>query len=111
MSRYIAIAHDTPGAPVIGAVLASAGKSTGPRISQRGVAFIVKLRNPGTRSWGNQTEVLALTAKDAAEDVSGERLIQGGVDRAQLRARVWAAPYGSAPDLMFYTDPRDALAQ
>ena len=68
--------------------------------------FVVKLRDPLTRSWGNEHEVVAASAREAAEQLAGgEHLLEGPGERADLRARVWKTPYGSAPDLSFYTDP------
>ena len=68
--------------------------------------FVVKLRDPLTRSWGNEQEVVAASVREAAEQLAGgEHLLEGPGERADLRARVWKMPYGSAPDLSFYTDP------
>lgn len=72
--------------------------------SKRSTPFVVKLRDCGTRMWGNQVEVLASSPRDAAEIVSGERLRGGSGDRANLRARVWKLPFGSAPDIHFFAD-------
>ena len=68
------------------------------------VTFVVKLRNLQTRSWGDQTEVSASSAQDAAEQLAGDRLVGGFGDRSDLRARVWATPFGSKPDTAFYVD-------
>ena len=80
---------------------------TSPRVltaPARGSTFVVKLRDPLTRSWGNEHEVVAASAREAAEQVAGgEHLLEGPGERADLRARVWKTPYGSAPDLSFYT--------
>jgi hypothetical protein len=64
--------------------------------------FIVQLRNPVTRMWGNQAEVMAETAKEAAENLAGCELREGAGDRADLRARVWTVPFGSRPEIPFY---------
>ena len=75
----------------------------GPAAAARGSTFVVKLRDPHTRSWGDQTEVIAISARDAAEQVAGgEHLLEGPGVRANLRARVWKTPYGSVPDILFY---------
>ena len=67
--------------------------------------FVVKLRDTLTCSWGNEHEVIAASAREAAEQLAGgEHLLEGPGERADLRARVWKMPYGSAPDLSFYTD-------
>src|SRR3954471_18219642 len=80
----------------------SPGASTAPA---RGSPFVVKLRDVLTRSWGNEHEVIAASAREAAEQVAGgEHLLEGPGQRADLRARVWMTPYGSTPDLSFYTD-------
>ena len=80
---------------------------TSPRVSTApagGSTFVVKLRDPRTRSWGNEHEVVAASAREAAEQLAGgERLSPGPGERADLRARVWKTPYGSTPDLSFYT--------
>jgi hypothetical protein len=80
---------------------------TSPRSSGapgQGDTFVVKLRDPQTRSWGNEHEVVAASAQDAAEQLAGgEHLVEGPGERADLRARVWKTPYGSASDLSFYT--------
>jgi hypothetical protein len=74
-----------------------------PRVErQASKTFVVKLRNPTTRMWGNQIEVRAASAADAAEDVAGEQLVESGGERADLRASVWATPFGSTPCRMFY---------
>ncbi len=74
-----------------------------PGAAARGSTFVVKLRDPHTRSWGDQTEVIATSARDAAEQVAGgEHLLEGPGERANLRARVWKTPYGSVPDILFY---------
>ena len=67
-------------------------------------SFVVKLRSIETKSWGNQVEILAASAQAAAEQVAGETLVQGLNDRASLRARVWATPFGSQPEVLFYSD-------
>lgn len=81
---------------------------TSPQVSPAPVrlsTFIVKLRNSRTRSWGNETEVIAASAREAAEQLAGgERLLGAPGERANLRARVWKTPYGSFPDLWFYAD-------
>ena len=81
---------------------------TSPRVSTApapGSTFVVKLRNALTRSWGNEHEVIAASAREAAEQVAGgEHLLEGPGERSDLRARVWKTPYGSTPDLSFYTD-------
>lgn len=64
--------------------------------------FMVKLRDPATRSWGDQTELDAPSAQEAAETVAGVPLQAGPGVRAYLRARVWPAPFGSQPDIHFY---------
>jgi len=84
-----------------------------PVAPMRGSTFVVKLRDPRTRSWGNEIEVVAASAPHAAEKVAlGERLLEGPGERSNLRARVWKTPHGSAPDLAFYSavaDPSLAL--
>ena len=81
---------------------------TSPRVSTApapGSTFVVKLRDALTCSWGNEHEVIAASAREAAEQVAGgEHLLEGPGERADLRARVWKTPYGSAPDLSFYTE-------
>lgn len=67
-----------------------------------GVTFVVKLRSPESRSWGDQIEVLAASPQAAAEGVAGVPLHPAPGDRANLRARVWATPFGSQPDIAFY---------
>ena len=70
-----------------------------------GSTFVVKLRDSLTRSWGNEHEVVAASARDAAEQLAGgEHLLEGPGQRSDLRARVWMTPYGSTPDISFYTD-------
>ena len=64
--------------------------------------FIVKLRSLSTKSWGNQEEVEAGSALEAAQRVSGETLREGSGAREHLRARVWVTPFGSQPDVQFY---------
>lgn len=64
--------------------------------------FVVRLRDPGAGMWGNETEISADTARDAAEQVAGTFLVQGFGVRADLRARVWPTPVGSKPDIPFY---------
>ena len=79
-------------------------RSAVPDAPARRNTFIVKLRDIETRSWGNQTEIVAASARDAAEQATGgEQLLEGPGERANLRARVWETPFGSAPDLSFYT--------
>lgn len=73
--------------------------------------FVVKLRNLQTRSWGDQTEVSASSAQDAAEQLAGDRLVGGFGDRSDLRARVWATPFGSKPDTAFYVDRSGVASQ
>ena len=76
-----------------------------PEAPVRGSTFVVKLRDFTTRSWGDQTEVTAVAAQEAAEQVAGgERLLEGPGERANLRARVWKTPYGSPPGLPFYAE-------
>lgn len=106
MSRYVEIAHDTS---VPAGVLASVGvkrterdTSSGPVLSGRGTTFVVKLRNMESRIWGNQSEIVADTAIDAAEWAAGESLVSAIGDRTKLRARVWQTPFGSIPDVPFY---------
>jgi hypothetical protein len=64
--------------------------------------FIVQLRNPTTRMWGNQAEVMAESPKEAAESAAGCPLREGTGGRADLRARVWAVPFGTQPEIPFY---------
>lgn len=64
--------------------------------------FIVKLRSLESRSWGNEMEISAETAKEAGERAAGEPLREAVGVRADLRARVWPTPHGSAPDILFY---------
>ena len=64
--------------------------------------FIVQLRNSETRSWGNQTEMSAESAHEAAEQAAGASLHFGPGERVHLRARVWAMPFGSRADIPFY---------
>ena len=66
--------------------------------------FVVQLRNKEARSWGNQTEIVAGSAKEAAEQASGSSLREGFGERVDLRARVWPTPFGSRPDIPFYED-------
>ena len=86
--------------------LAGTSQRTSPEelgAAARGDTFVVKIRDPHTRSWGDQTEVIATSARDAAEQVVGkEHLLEGPGERANLRARVWKTPYGSVPDISFY---------
>ncbi|WP_375461883.1 hypothetical protein [uncultured Enterovirga sp.] len=70
--------------------------------------FIVQLRSTETRSWGNQAEVQADSAAEAAEQEAGESLRQGAGVRSDLRARVWATPFGSQPEISFYRVPPEA---
>ena len=64
--------------------------------------FIVQLRSYETRSWGNQAEVDAASATEAAEQAAGEPLLQGEGERGNLRARVWEMPFRTRPEIMFY---------
>jgi hypothetical protein len=81
--------------------------ATGPSVAAARSTFLVKLRSIETRSWGNQTEIAATSERDAAEQLTGERLLDLG-DRAELRARVSRTPSGSHPDVLFYRDvPKD----
>lgn len=65
--------------------------------------YVVKLRDLETRSWRNETEVVAASAREAAEQAAGgEHLTEGPGERSKLRARVWRTPYGTTPDLSFY---------
>ena len=64
--------------------------------------FIVQVRDMKLRMWGNQTEVTAETPEQAAEQSAGERLTGIAGARADLRARVWAVPFGSRPAIPFY---------
>lgn len=66
--------------------------------------FVVKLRSPDTRSWGNQVEVQAATASDAAEWLAGERLIEGSGQRDDLRVSLWSTPFGSSAPRLFYVE-------
>lgn len=66
--------------------------------------FVVQLRNKEARSWGNQTEIVAGSAKEAAELAAGSSLREGFGDRVDLRARVWPTPFGSRPDIPFYEE-------
>ncbi len=93
-------------------VAASARTSDrGPAATVAESTFIVKLRNPGTNSWGNETEVIAASPRQAAEQVAGgEHLLEGPGERSNLRARVWKAPHGSSPDLSFYSSAADPAA-
>lgn len=75
------------------------------------ITFVVKLRNLQTRSWGDQTEVSASSAQDAAEQMAGSPLVGGFGDRSDLRARVWAMPFGSKPDTAFYVDRSAAVSE
>lgn len=72
--------------------------------------FVVKLRNLESRSWGNEAEIDAGSAKEAAEQVAGEPLRAAVGVRADLRARVWPTPFGSQPEILFYTDVASAPA-
>lgn len=103
MSRHVQSAHEGPASPVL-STTSPEGESAGRDDAKRSIPFVVKLRDCGTRMWGNQIEVLAASARDAAELVSGERLRGGSGDRANLRARVWTLPFGSAPDVHFFAD-------
>lgn len=78
--------------------------SVAPDETKRAMAFVVKLRDGGTRMWGNEVEVMASSPQDAAELVAGERLLGGQGERANLRARVWTLPHGSVPEIHFFTD-------
>lgn len=97
--------------PRVGASLGGGGAqtgATGPTVASGGSTFLVKLRSSETRSWGNQTEVVATSERDAAEQLTGERLVELG-ERAELRARVSKTPSGSHPDVLFYVEaPKDA---
>lgn len=64
--------------------------------------FIVRLRNTATRSWGNQIDVTAPTALEAAQQAAGEPLQSEQRGRDALRARVWEKPYDTKPDEWFY---------
>jgi hypothetical protein len=64
--------------------------------------FIVQLRNPETKMWGNQAEVTADSAQQAADEAAGCQLHAGGGSREDLRAKVWAVPFGSKPEMLFY---------
>jgi hypothetical protein len=64
--------------------------------------FIVQLRNPATRMWGNQAEVTADTAQQAADSAAGYSLHASGGTREELRARVWEVPFGSKAEMHFY---------
>ena len=64
--------------------------------------FIVQLRNGEARTWGNQAEISAMSAKQAAEQAAGGSLRAGPGERVHLRARVWPTPFGSRPDIPFY---------
>ena len=94
--------------------------STGPTPSNAGstqsqgaagpsrAGFVVKLRDGATRSWGNETEVFAASAQDAAEIVAAQPLSSGPGSREHLRARVWKLPYGTVPEVHFYLPPSEA---
>lgn len=64
--------------------------------------FIVQLRNPATKMWGNQAEITAENPKAAAESAAGCTLREGAGGRADLRARVWPVPFGTQPEIPFY---------
>jgi hypothetical protein len=64
--------------------------------------FIVQLRNPATRMWGNQAEVTADSPQQAADSAAGYPLHASGGTREDLRARVWELPFGSKPEMHFY---------
>lgn len=66
--------------------------------------FVVKLRSLSSKSWGNEEEVEAASALEAAQKAAGEALRQGSGDRDRLRARVWTVPVGTQPDVQFYLD-------
>lgn len=70
----------------------------------RASVFAVKVRSPRTKSWGDLTEVVAVSAKVAAEELVGSPLREGPGERADLRARVWATPFGTSPDIPFFTE-------
>lgn len=75
--------------------------------STRDAVFVVKLRDVSSRMWGNQVEIRASSALEAAEMATGERpLLEAGI-RNDLRARVWATPFGSRPDVPFYRPASD----
>ena len=67
--------------------------------------FIVQLRNAEARSWGNQTEISAGSAQEAAQQVAGRGLKPGPGAREDLRARVWPTPYGSRTGIPVYEVP------
>lgn len=73
-------------------------------LPDRSSVFAVKVRSQRTRSWGDLTEVMAVSAKVAAEQLVGSPLREGPGDRADLRARVWPTPFGTSPDIPFFTD-------
>lgn len=115
MSRYIEIAHRPFQGPIASAVLSSVSLydpadqdnrpqvSVVPRVNGQGLlTFVVKLRNTTTRMWGDQIEVRAVSATDAAEEAAGEHLVEGRGERADLRVSVWQTPFGSRPCRLFY---------
>lgn len=100
-----ATAHPQIPAPPSGSADDPHGQAAAPSqapASGPGRAFVVKLRAARTCSWGNETEIVAASALDAAQLVAGEPLFGGRGERANLRARVWQTPYGSVPDQLFY---------
>ena len=107
MSRYFEVAHQSfVPAPVVIMSSSSSAAPGGPigvtKDAEEGSTFVVKLRDIGTRMWGNQTEVVATSAQAAAEAVAGEQLHAAVGERANLRARVWLTPFGAHPDVAFY---------
>ena len=105
MSRYFEAAHQsfTPAMVVMSAAPAVPGVPVVVmKDAEQGSTFVVKLRDTGTRMWGNQTEVVATSAQAAAEAVAGEQLHAAVGERANLRARVWPTPFGAHPDVAFY---------
>lgn len=106
MARYLQASQANSASSVV-TTISREGEflTVGSDVPQRGTAFVVKLRDGGTRMWGNEVEVVAPSAQEAAELVSGERLRGGTGDRASLRARVWKLPFGSVPDVHFFADP------
>lgn len=119
MSRYIELAHRPFREAVNLATLSSVSDSEAapldavqdnrPKLSivpsvslGEMMTFVVKLRNPITRMWGDQVEVRAPSAADAAEEFAGEHLVEGRGSRDDLRVTVWATPFGSRPSRLFY---------
>ena len=104
ISRYIEIAHQPFRANIVVPPPLSeppAAFFEPPKATAAGRSFVVKLRDTDARAWGDQTEILADCAKDAAEMMAGQHLSNHGV-RDDLRARVWQTPFGSKPDEAFY---------